>query len=330
MTGTRRRTKILLTGKTGQIGRELAPLLAQMGELTAVDRGQLDLSKCEDIRQTILDIQPHVIVNAAAYTAVDRAESDEDVARSVNAVAPAILAEEAKKIGALFVHYSTDYVFDGTKRAPYTEDDAPNPLNVYGRTKLEGEQAIQQIGPPYLIFRTAWVYAREGRNFLLTVLRLATEKEELPIVRDQKGAPTSSAEIAAATAKVLSQASSSESGKRSWSESTGIYHMTASGETTWYDFACRILELAGDRPDANWFRAATANRPLIARGIRPIVTSEFPTAAARPAYSVLANRKLNETFGISLPHWETQLRAVFAAGRSAAGRTLVVDQQSGK
>jgi dTDP-4-dehydrorhamnose reductase len=330
MNHTRVRPKILLTGQTGQVGRELAPLLAKMGDLTAPDRRRLDLSKSDDIRQTIREVQPEVIVNAAAYTAVDRAESDESLARAINAAAPAIMAEEAKKTGALLVHYSTDYVFDGTKRSPYVEEDAPNPLNAYGRTKLEGEQAIQQIGPAYFIFRTAWVYAREGRNFLLTVLRLATEREELTVVRDQRGAPTWSAAIAAGTAKVLAQSWSLGSRKRSCSESTGIYHMTAGGETTWYDFASRILELAAERPDADWFRAATADRPLIARRIRPIATSEFPAAARRPAYSVLANRKLNDTYGVSLPHWEAQLRGVFAAGESLADRTVVAGRQPGK
>jgi len=244
---------------------------------------------------------------------VDRAESDEPAAQAINAVAPGILAEEAKQLGALLVHYSTDYIFDGTKRSPYEEDDRPNPINAYGRTKLEGERAIQEIEPSYLIFRTAWVYAREGRNFLLTVLRLAAEKEELRIVRDQTGAPTSSREIASATAKVLSQICSTANGASPWTATKGIYHMTAAGETTWYDFAGRILELAVSQSrSGEWFRAATGNRPLVARRIVPIATAEFPTPARRPAYSVLANKKLSDTFGVSLPHWEMQLRSVFS------------------
>jgi dTDP-4-dehydrorhamnose reductase len=307
--------RILLTGKTGQVGRELALLLARMGELTALDRHQLDLTHPDDIRAAIRKSCPDLIVNAAAYTAVDRAESDEEAARQINAIAPAVMAEEAKALGTLLVHFSTDYVFDGTKRTPYTEDDLPNPLSVYGRTKLEGEQAIQRIGPAYLIFRIAWVYAREGRNFLLTVLRLAAEKEELRIIRDQRGAPASSAEIAAATAKVLSRIYSAAIDGLSFSQITGIYNMTAGGETTWYDFARLILELAAQEPAGDWFRAATANRPLIARRIIPIATAEFPTPARRPAYSVLANRKLNDAFGISLPNWEGQLRAVFSSER---------------
>ncbi len=307
--------RILLIGKTGQVGRELAPLLDRLGELTALDRRQLDLGSPDEIRRLIRGMRPNLIVNAAAYTAVDRAESDEPAAQAINAAAPAIMAEEAKQLGALLVHYSTDYVFDGTKRSPYTEDDPPNPINAYGRTKLEGERAIQRIGPPYLIFRTAWVYAPEGRNFLLTVLRLAAEKEELRIVRDQTGSPTSGREIAAATASVLSQICSTANGASPWIGTKGIYHMTAAGETTWYDFAGRILDLAvGQSRGGDWFRAATGDRPLVARRIVPIATSQFPTPARRPAYSVLANKKLSDTFGVSLPHWETQLRSVFSEG----------------
>jgi dTDP-4-dehydrorhamnose reductase len=304
--------RLLLIGKTGQVGRELVPLLERMGELTSLDRLQLDLSKPDQIRQVIGGLRPELIVNAAAYTAVDRAESDQPAARAINAVAPGVMAEEAKRLGALLVHFSTDYVFDGAKRSPYEEDDPPNPINTYGKTKLEGERAIQQVGPAYLIVRTAWVYAREGRNFLLTVLRLAAEKEELRIVRDQTGAPTSSREIAAATAKVLAQICSSADGASPWSRTKGIYHMTAAGETTWYDFAERILELAfSPSGSADWVRAATGNRPLITRKIAPIATADFPTPARRPAYSVLANRRLKEALGIRLPHWEMQLRAVF-------------------
>jgi len=305
--------RILLLGKTGQVGQELATLLDGMGQLTSLDRQHLDLSHPDEICRVIRSVGPDLIVNAAAYTAVDRAESDEPAARAVNAVAPGIMADEAKQLGALLVHYSTDYVFDGAKRTPYDEEDPPNPINAYGRTKLEGEQLIQQSGCAYLIFRTAWVYARQGRNFLLTVLRLAAEKEELRIVRDQVGAPTSSREIAAATAKVLSQICCSTNGASPWSATKGIYHMTAAGETTWYDFAGRILELASSRSrSADWFRVATANRPLIARKIVPIATGEFPTAARRPAYSVLADRRLKQAFGINLPHWQMQLRSIFS------------------
>jgi dTDP-4-dehydrorhamnose reductase len=313
MTKERSRPRILLTGKTGQVGTELAPFLQRMGELTVLDRRQLDLAKPDEIRRVIRALRPDLIVNAAAYTAVDRAESDQAAARAINAVAPGVMAEEARKLGALFVHYSTDYVFDGASRTPYQEDAPVNPLNVYGRTKLEGERAILQAGAAYLIFRTGWVYALQGRNFLLTVLRLATEKEELRIVRDQTGAPTSSREIAAATVKILSQLYSVANGALSPTTSEGIYHMTAGGETNWYSFAKLILELASGPPGpGGWLAGATNNRSLIARRIVPIATHEFPTPARRPAYSVLGNRKLNDTFGVKLPDWETQLRTLLS------------------
>jgi dTDP-4-dehydrorhamnose reductase len=305
--------RILLTGKTGQVGSALVPLLDRMGQLTALDRRELDLGKPEQIRRAVRAVRPELIVNAAAYTAVDRAESDGATAQAINSAAPAVLAEEAKRLGALLVHYSTDYVFDGTKRSPYVEDDPLNPLNVYGKTKLAGERAIQEIGPPHLIFRASWVYAPRGRNFLLTVLRLATEKEELRIVRDQTGAPTSSQAIAAATCSVLSKIRADANSLQSRPEAKCIYHMTAGGETSWYGFAELILELASSQsPARDWLAAATSHRPLMARRIVPISTEEFPTPARRPAYSVLANRKLNETFGVRLPHWQEQLRAVFS------------------
>jgi len=313
MTKDPSKPRILLTGKTGQVGRQLAPLLHRMGELTVLDRLELDLAKPDEIQRVIRARRPDLIVNAAAYTAVDRAESEEAAARAINAVAPGVMAEEARKLGALLVHYSTDYVFDGTSQTPYQEDAPVNPLNVYGRTKLEGERAVQQAGAAYLIFRTGWVYAPEGRNFLLTVLRLATEKSELRIVRDQTGAPTSSREIAAGTVRVLSQVYPAANGALSLFPKEGIYHMTAGGETNWCSFAKLILELASSRSAlGGWLAAATNNRPLIARRIVPIATNEFPTPARRPAYSVLGNRKLNDTFGVKLPDWETQLRTLFS------------------
>jgi dTDP-4-dehydrorhamnose reductase len=306
------RPKILLTGKTGQVGRELAPLLDRVGEVTALDRQQLDLTKPDEIRQVVRGVRPDLIVNAGAYTAVDRAESEEALARTINAVAPGVLAEEAKKLGALLVHYSTDYIFDGTKGRPYEENDPTNPLSAYGRTKLEGERAIQQAEPAYLIFRTAWVYAKEGRNFLLTILRLATEKEELRIVQDQIGAPTSSQEIAAATVKVLEQICTPAANVRQWPEIKGIYHMTAGGETNWYEFGKLILELAASQsgPEA-WLAAATRGRPLTTRRIVPLATEEYPTPARRPLYSVLSNKRLNREFGVTLLDWEAQLRLIF-------------------
>ena len=306
------RPTILLTGKTGQVGRKLAGLLDRVGEVTAVDRHQLDLAKPDEIRRVVRGLRPNLIVNAAAYTAVDRAESEEAVAQAINGVAPGVLAEEAKRLGALLVHYSTDYVFDGTKGQPYEENDSTNPLSAYGRTKLEGERAIQQADPAYLIFRTAWVYAREGRNFLLTILRLATETEELRIVQDQIGAPTSSQEIAAATVKVLEQIRTPTANVWQWPEIKGIYHMTAGGETNWYEFAKLILELAPRQsgPEA-WFAAATRGQPLMTRRIASIATKEYPTPARRPLHSVLSNKRLNREFGVKLLDWEAQLRAIF-------------------
>jgi dTDP-4-dehydrorhamnose reductase len=302
--------KILLTGKNGQVGEELERLLPEVGEVVALGRQELDLSNPDGIRQTIRAVRPNLIVNAAAYTAVDQAEKDETVAGEINSVAPAVMAEEAKKIGASLVHYSTDYVFDGLKGHPYLEDDASGPINVYGMTKLAGEQAIRASGVPHLIFRTSWVYATRGRNFLLTILRLATQREELRIVRDQVGAPTGSREIADATTKILCQLYRREGGL---SDVSGTYHMTATGVTNWHEFATAILEEASHAPKTvPWFAAATGGKPLITRRILPITTQEFPTPARRPAYSVLSNARLMKTFGIQLPGWRTQLHRAFS------------------
>ncbi len=303
---------ILLTGKNGQVGRELATMLPGIGAVVAVGRDELDLSKPDAIRNLIREIKPKLIVNAAAYTAVDKAESQESLASAVNAQAPGIMAEEAKKIGAALVHYSTDYIFAGLKTTPYNETDAPNPQSVYGRTKLQGEKAIQQSGVDHLIFRTAWVYAREGKNFLLTILRLATQREELKIVSDQVGAPTSSHEIAAATTQILAELFSHEKRIHPLAKVSGTYHITAAGETSWAGFAEAILELARSNPPrAPWYLAATNNLPLIAKRVVAITTAEYPTAARRPAYSVLSNQSLAETFQTHLPDWRVQLRSVF-------------------
>jgi dTDP-4-dehydrorhamnose reductase len=207
--------RILLIGRNGQVGTELASRLPRLGELVALSRQELDVTRPDDIRRSIREVRPQWIINAAAYTAVDQAERDEATARAVNEEAPAVIAEEAKKIGAALVHYSTDYVFDGSKKSPYEETDAPNPINVYGKTKFGSERAIQESGAHHLIFRTEWVYATQGRNFLLTILRLATQKQELRIVADQIGSPTTSREIAAATVKVISQLMDREEGVRS-------------------------------------------------------------------------------------------------------------------
>jgi dTDP-4-dehydrorhamnose reductase len=305
---------ILLIGTNGQLGRELNRTLHRIGEVTALNRQLLDLTQPEEIRRAIRDAHPEFIVNAAAYTAVDKAESEASFAHAINAVAPAVMAEEAAKIGASLIHYSTDYVFDGLKNSPYDEDDPANPQNVYGRTKLEGEQAIQESAAAHLIFRTAWVYATEGKNFLLTILRLATQREELKIVRDQIGAPTLAAELARATTNILAHVSDTEAGPFSLADMSGVYHMTAGGETSWFDFTNAILEEAAKPAAAScpWFAAATNNLPLLTRRVIPIPASEYPTPARRPAYSVLSNARLNRTFSVQLPDWRKQLHSTFA------------------
>jgi dTDP-4-dehydrorhamnose reductase len=307
------RPAILLIGTNGQVGRELRKTLPSVGDVTGLDRNQLDLEHPEEIRRAIRAFRPDLIVNAAAYTAVDKAETDEAAARAINATAPGIIAEEAKKIGAAIVHYSTDYVFDGAKNTPYTEDDSTNPQNVYGKTKLEGEHAIQGSGAPHLIFRTEWVYATEGRNFLLTILKLATQRKELRIVADQIGSPTSNREIARATASILSKIWTGGAGDAvSLPDASGVYHLTAAGETTWCDFARAIMEEAESiDPGTPWFAAATNHLPLITRSIVPIGTSEYPVPAHRPAYSVLSNARLIRTFSDGLRDWREQLSSVF-------------------
>jgi dTDP-4-dehydrorhamnose reductase len=302
--------RILLTGKKGQVGAELSTMLERLGRLSTFDRDTLDLTKPAQIREAIDQTRPHVIVNAAAYTAVDQAEKEPGLARAINSDAPAVMAEAAKKCGALFVHYSTDYVFDGSKNSPYQEEDSPNPSSVYGQSKLAGEQAIRQSAAAHLILRTAWVYGTRGRNFLLTILRLATEREELRIVGDQFGAPTWSRAIALATAAALGTVLRSSSG-RDW-RMCGTYHLTAAGVATWHDFAVRIVEEAKQiSPDKPWFVRATGGRPLVTRRVSPITTADYPLPARRPAYSVLSNRRLEETFGVRLPEWQQQLHAAF-------------------
>jgi dTDP-4-dehydrorhamnose reductase len=301
--------KILLTGKNGQIGGELATLLPQLGDVVAVDLAQMDLARPAEIREGVAELRPDVIVNTAAYTAVDLAEKEEEQARIINTDAPGLLAEEAKKIGALLIHYSTDYVFDGSKKSPYLEYDATNAMSVYGKTKLEGEKAIQESGADYLILRTAWVYGSRGKNFLLTILRLASEREELRIVRDQIGAPSWSRAIAKATTEVLAKVGRKAGSSQPLHE---IYHMTAAGETSWFDFAESILAHAYQAASkSSWMEIATKGRPLVARRVVPITTEEYPTPALRPAYSVLSNAKLARDFGITLPAWQRQLSEVF-------------------
>ncbi len=279
--------KFLVTGSNGQLGFELVRTLTPLGEIAATDRRTLDLSRPETIAPAIRELKPDVILNAAAYTAVDLAESEPVAATMVNATAPGILADEAKRSGALLVHYSTDYVFDGTKTGPYTEDDTPNPLSVYGRTKWEGEQAIQASGCDHLILRTSWVYGPRGKNFLLTILRLAREKPLLKIVNDQIGAPTSTQTLAEATTHIL----------RQWQpRQSGLFHLTASGHTSWHGFAKLIVDLAGPPYP----------------GVEPIPTSEYRTAARRPLNSRLDCNKVSAQFGLQLPDWEQAARGVIA------------------
>jgi dTDP-4-dehydrorhamnose reductase len=309
---------ILLTGKTGQVGSHLYPLLRNLGEVVAPGRNQLDLSNADAIRREVRELRPNLIVNAAAYTAVDAAETDESSAYTINGDAPAVFAEEAKKIGAAMVHYSTDYVFDGLKKTPYTESDATNPINAYGRTKLAGEQAVRNSGGSHLIFRTSWVYATQGRNFLLTILRLAREREELKIVRDQVGAPTCARDIAEATMKVLTCILQRSNYVSSISELGGTYHMTAAGQASWYDFAEAILEEERKVScDLSWLDAATGGRDLIAKRVVPISTEEFRSPTARPGYSVLSNSRLAQRFGVALPVWRHQLERCFACAAVA-------------
>ena len=306
--------RILLTGKTGQIGSELLRLLPEIGHVFAPDRHELDMLSAENIRQVVRYICPKLIINAAAYTAVDAAETQDDKCYAMNATAPAVLAEEVKKIGGAIVHYSTDYVFDGSKRTSYVETDLASPINVYGKSKLAGEEAIASSGVPHLILRTAWVYSREGRNFLRTILRLATEKEQLRIVRDQFGAPTWSRVVAEATVEVLSQLPRQGGAALSLSKAGGIYHLTAQGKTTWYEFACAILEKANQTGrEVPWFAEATRRNPIIAKSVIPISSREYPTQAVRPAFSVLSNERFIQTFGIELPDWHTQLLDMFGS-----------------
>jgi dTDP-4-dehydrorhamnose reductase len=315
--------RILLIGSNGQVGTELASLLPSLGELVALNRQELDLTKPTDIRRTIQEVRPQWIVNAAAYTSVDQAETDAFTAQAVNEHAPAVIAEEAKQIGAALVHYSTDYVFDGSKKSPYGETDVPNPINVYGKTKLGGERAIQASGALHLIFRTEWVYATQGRNFLLTILRLATQKQELRIVADQIGSPATSQEIAAATVKIISQLLDREEGVRSLATTGGIYHMTAEGETSWYEFAKAILEeVSSSTQSIPWVNAATKGMPLLTERIIPITTAEYPTPARRPAYSVLSTKRICDRFSVRLPPWREQLHSLFTPDASEASRTL--------
>lgn len=288
--------KILLFGKSGQVGWELQRSLAPLGELVALDRAGLeglggDLSDLDSLERTVRAVQPHVIVNAAAYTAVDRAESDEAAARRINAEAPGLLARAAEQQGALLVHYSTDYVFDGSGDRPWSEEDATGPLSVYGRTKLEGEQAIQASGCRHLIFRTSWVYAARGDNFAKTILSLAAERDEIKVIDDQIGAPTGADLLADVTAHALRQAW----GWPAYAEGLGVHHLAASGAASWLDYARFVLA-----------HALTRGRALTVRPqqVQAIPSSAYPTPARRPLNSRLECNRLQATFGLVLPSWQ--------------------------
>jgi dTDP-4-dehydrorhamnose reductase len=291
--------KILLTGAQGQVGWELARSLLPLGEMICANRSQADLLDLDALSAFIQLHRPDVIVNAAAYTAVDKAESESHLAFMINAKAPEVLAEEAKKRGALLIHYSTDYVFDGTKRNSYNEEDATNPINVYGQSKLAGEKAIQALDPDYLILRTSWVYASRGQNFLKTILRLAAEREQLNIVADQIGSPTWARLIADTTAHVIKQAKKERQHDQFKS---AVFNLSSAGTTSWYDFAQQIINNARQQ----------TNHDIKTRLIKPIPATDYPLPAKRPANSKLQCDKLEQHFGLSMPTWESSVKLCMA------------------
>lgn len=295
--------KILVIGKNGQIGWELRRTLAPLGNVIALGRADLDLTDQDAIRSRVREIQPELIVNAAAYTAVDQAESEPELAYSINATAPGVLAEEACALNTWLLHYSTDYVFDGTKSGVYEEHDCANPLSVYGASKLAGEQAIAAAGGRYLIFRTSWVYGARGKNFLLTIMRLAREREELRVVADQAGSPTWSRVVAEATAQIAIQLLSAPRRSR---QEAGIYHLTCAGRTSWYDFAREIVKSMTSSNGRVWSARCPDGPRLV-----PIPTPEYPRAARRPANSCLSCAKLHTDFRITLPPWSMALSLCF-------------------
>jgi len=280
---------ILVTGAGGQLGFELARLLPAHGTVTALDRSRLDLGDADAVRRIVRDLRPRLIVNAAAYTAVDQAEREPALAEAINARAPGVLAEEAKRLDAILIHYSTDYVFDGGASGPYDESASPNPINVYGMSKWHGEQAVIAAGARSLVLRTSWVYGLRGQNFLLTIRRLARERDELRIVADQFGIPNWSRALAEATSALVAE------GLPVLAERSGLYHLSARGSASWYQFARAIV--------------GEVDRPRVL----PITTAEYPTLARRPAYAVLATGKLERTFGVSLCDWREELGRCLAS-----------------
>ena len=291
--------KILVFGKNGQVGFELVRQ-APADEVVAVGREEVSLRDPQQIRDCIRSIRPRVIINAAAYTNVDKAESEPKLAEEINAIAPGVIADEARRLQALMIHYSTDYVFAGDKGKPYLEEDLTGPLNVYGGSKLRGEEAIRASECQYLIFRTSWVFADRGSNFVKTILRLSAERERLNVVSDQIGSPTSSAEIGRATLEAMNQITEQLSADRK--NYTGTYHVTCSGTTSWFEFAQQIVE-----------RSRKIGFSLKVGTVEPIRTADYPTPATRPKYSVLSNAKLYNEFGIQLRTWESALDEVLAA-----------------
>jgi len=296
---------LLLTARTGQVGAQLAAALAPLGTVIALDRSKFDLSRPDGLPSVIRDIAPDVIVNAAAYTAVDDAEREEELATVVNGTAVGVIAEEAHRAGALLVHYSTDYVFDGRKDAPYHEDDPPCPVNAYGRSKLAGETAIREVGGQHVILRTSWVYGARGRNFLRTILGLLRERDELRIVADQVGAPTRATEIAEATAAIVTAADRERLEERF---APGLFHLTSAGATSWHGFAAQILDGARE---CGLLPVERAPRLV------PVTTQEYPRPAARPKNSRLAGDLLKQRFGLALPPWQECLSRCLEEIRTA-------------
>ncbi|MEG4083963.1 dTDP-4-dehydrorhamnose reductase [Microcoleus sp. POL10_C6] len=285
--------KILLAGGSGQLAQELQPILLSLGEVIALDRTRLDLSQPESIRQAMAEIQPDLVINSGAYTAVDKAESEPELAYAVNAIAPGIFAEECEKLGAILMHFSTDYVFDGSQGSAYLETDSTNPLGTYGKSKLVGEAAIRKAGNRHIIIRTAWVYGNGGKgNFVKTMLRLGKEREEIRVVADQIGSPTWTGDLGAATSQIIPLLGP---------ETFGTYQYTNSGVCSWYDFAIAIFE-----------EAAQLGLPLKVQRVIPITTAEYPTPAKRPAFSVLSTVKISALLGTYPPHWRQGLRQMLA------------------
>ncbi len=292
--------EILITGALGQVGHELQRSLAPLGTLTAIDMADLDLTDSDALRRFLRERRPDVLVNPAAWTAVDKAEADEPLALAVNGTAPGVMAEEMARLGGLMVHYSTDYVFDGAKQGAWREDDAPGPVSAYGRTKLAGERAVQAAGGAHLILRTSWVYGRHGGNFMLTMIRLAKERDELRVVADQFGAPTWSRTIAQGTAQAIGRAWADPAGRGRAGEWSGVYHLTNGGVTSWHGFAQAIIARAPELADRRHVKVV------------PIGTADYPLPARRPANSVLDNGRIEQMFGVTQVGWERALEQCLA------------------